>query len=53
MNQSPLVDCILIGVSDNVEMWGADPMKRRGQPCFSMSHSKTDPGSAICGPYLV
>ena len=41
------------GVTDNVEMWGADPLKRRGQPCFKMSNKKSDVGGTTCNGYLV
>ena len=54
VNQHSRLYCVHgLGPSSNIEMWGANPLKRRGEPCFKMEHSKRDVGATVCGAYLV
>eukprot|EP00440_Ansanella_granifera_P064991 gb/GFBE01070470.1/.p1 GENE.gb/GFBE01070470.1/~~gb/GFBE01070470.1/.p1 ORF type:complete len:377 (+),score=95.39 gb/GFBE01070470.1/:1-1131(+) len=42
------------GVTADVEMWSADPFKRRGEPTFSTSQKRRDVGAAVCnGKFIV
>ena len=41
------------GVTDQVGVWGADPLHRGGEPVFKMSPSRRDVGSAACGGFFV
>jgi len=37
------------GVTDDVEVWGADPFHRRGEPEFSTTTKRRDVGGVACG----
>merc|ERR1712130_457826 len=41
------------GITSDVEMWSADPLKRRGQPQFSTSEKRRDVGATVCGGFFI
>lgn len=41
------------GLSDNVEVWGVDPLHRGGEPIFKADTSLRDVGATACGGYFV
>jgi hypothetical protein len=37
------------GLTDNIGVWGADPLHRGGEPIFKLSSPKRDLGGTVCG----